>query len=439
MSDEAITTEELIGERRSKRAIEEIFTAIAPIRTHEPLRDIFTAESAGQFMERAADLTSLLSATDDYEAVLQKIDDAIMSAEAIRDEVLRQLFDEIRPVEESYRQVHLFFENAEVRDGKQRPPVDFFIFNGDSKAIEHETESESIIAIEKFIKSRNDQFNFREYICNLILPGYMKDSVRKRFEDIAHAWGLLLIGDLKDERDFDSLERQFGSDGEYQFLMRPEDRAAADVLVSTHVKLREAHSFEKGYGVRDGLYSPASVLLGGCLVRTDRVAGGGIAQGPVGMEFGKIRGVEQARIEAMISEMEHLTMKRQVVTVIRSEDNDLCFTGSRTQALDPDGPLKFSTSYRVLRYLERRIATYLRRVAEQRLTRTLVRDQIRAPIETMLEKAKKEGTIYGFDLTIDMSEDSFARGELNMDLVIAPVSPAETFNLTIDTPDYKKD
>jgi phage tail sheath protein FI len=206
------------------------------------------------------------------------------------------------------------------------------------------------------------------------------------------------------------------------------------------VKLRDKHWFEKADGESDDadLYGPTSMLFAGCLARTDRTTGGGIAQGPVGMIFGKIHGVDKARVELRISQMEHLTMDRQVVGVIRNEDNQLCFVGSRTQAEDPKGVLKFFTSYRVLRYLERRIAVYLRRVAEQKLTRDLVKEQVRNPIEEFLEDEKKKGTIYKFDLDIDMDEDKFAQGILDIKMEVLPVGPAETFELKIDVPDFKK-
>ena len=117
----------------------------------------------------------------------------------------------------------------------------------------------------------------------------------------------------------------------------------------------------------------------------------------------------------------------------------ICFVGSRSQAEDPNGVLKFFTSYRVLRYLERRIAVYLRRVAEQRLTRDLVKSQVRDPIEEFLRSEKQKGTIYDFNLDIDMAEDKFAMGVLDMGLEVLPVGPAETFNLKIDTPNFSKE
>lgn len=443
MSDDVMvkSTQDIIGTRTASKAIEEIFNVIHPAPPKTALRDIFTAETASQFRDRIANFAALLSATDNYAQALKKLDDAIAKAEAVRDEVLAQLYEKLRPIERSYRELHLFFENAEVRDGVQRPPVEFFVFNADTKAITKDTDSSTIVALDEFVQGRNDSFNFRQFICNLVVPGYVPDNVRKRLEDIANQWGMLLIGDLKDEPNFRTLSDQFRTDGgAYEFLKRPEDKAAADVVVAGYVKLRDKHWFEKADGDTEGadLFGPASMLFAGSLARTDRTTGGGIAQGPVGMIFGKIRGIDKARVEPRISQMEHLSMERQIVTIIRNEDNDLCFVGSRSQAEDPKGVLKFFTSYRVLRYLERRIAVYLRRVAEQRLTRDLVKDQVRNPIEDFLEDEKKKGTIYNFSLDIDMDEDKFAIGVLDIGLEVLPVGPAETFNLKIDTPNFSK-
>lgn len=445
MSESNVMTrsaQDIIGQRAAGKAIEEIFNVIHPAPPKTALREIFTAETASQFLTRVSNFSALLSATDTHADALKKLDGEIAKLEKIRDEVMAKLYEKVRPIERSYRMLHLFFENAEVRDSVQRPPVEFYLFNADTKAIKSDVDSSTIVAVDEFVQSRNDNFNFRQFICNFVLPGYVPDNVRKRFEDIADKWGMLLIGDLKDDRNFRTLSDGFRTDGgAYEFLKRPENKAASDVVIAGYAKLRDKHWFERADDDSDDpdLFAPASMLFAGSVARTDRSTGGGIAQGPVGMIFGKIRGIDKARIEPRISQMEHLSMERQVVSIIRNEDNDLCFVGSRSQAEDPKGVLKFFTSYRVLRYLERRIAVYLRRVAEQRLTRELVIEQVRNPIEEMLDDEKKKGTIYGFDLNIDMDEDKFAQGIMDINLEVLPVGPAETFLLKIDTPKPKKE
>lgn len=434
---QVVTAHEIIGQRRAGKAIEEIFNVIHPAPARTALAEIFSAGTAAQFLGRVASFSELLRDTDSHEQALARLDRAIEAAERVRDQVLAELYEQIRPLERSYRLLDLFFDNAEVRDQVQRPPVEFHLFNADSSAIRSDADSSTIAAVDEFVQSRNDSFNFRRFICNLVVPGWVPDRVRVRLEEIANQWGMLLVGDLRDEPSFRALSDQFRTDGgAYEFLKRAEDRAAADVVVAGWVKLRDRHWFEDGEGDAD-LYGPASLLFAGALARTDRTSGGGIAQGPVGMIFGQLRGAERARIEPRISQMEQLSMERQIVSIIRNEDNQLCFVGSRSQAQDPNGVLKFFTSYRVLRYLERRIAVYLRRVAEQRLTRDLVKEQVRNPIEEFLDSEKRKGTIYNFDLDIDMDEGKFARGVLDINLEVVPVGPAEQFVLKIDTPPFQ--
>jgi hypothetical protein len=436
MIAELMTARDIIGERPAGKAIEEIFNVIHPASPRTPLAEVFTEGAAAQFLPRVTSLSALLRETDTHEQALARLDRAIEAAERVRDAVLAELYEQLRPLERSYRLLDLFFENAEVRDPVQRPPVEFYLFNADPGAI-RDGASSTIAAVDEFVQSRNDSFNFRQFICNLVVPGYVPDRVRVRLEEIASQWGMLLVGDLRDEPSFRALSDQFRTDGgAYEFLKRAEDRAAADVVVAGWVKLRDRHWFEEGEGDAD-LYGPASLVFAGALARTDRTSGGGIAQGPVGMIFGQLRGAERARIEPRISQMEHLSMERQIVSIIRNEDNQLCFAGSRSQAQDPDGVLKFFTSYRILRYLERRIAVYVRRVAEQRLTRDLVKEQVRNPVEEFLDSEKRKGTIYNFDLEIDMDESKLARGVLDIQLEVVPVGPAEQFVLKIDTPPFQ--
>src|SRR5437870_5312165 len=82
-------------------------------------------------------------------------------------------------------------------------------------------------------------------ICNLVVPGFVPQPVREKFEDIAHAWNVLLVGDLKDEHSFDDVETGFRAYGDHEFLKRPDAKASADVVTVGYLKVRDAHWFEK--------------------------------------------------------------------------------------------------------------------------------------------------------------------------------------------------
>jgi hypothetical protein len=431
------TTEQILSNSPARELLQDIFADLHPGLTNEKrdLASIFSAQSAKEFLGQLTNFEQLISADDSYEQTVKKLQGQIDSAEGIRDQLLAQIFDQIRPIELSYRQIQLFFENSKVGDGKIRKPVELFILNADPKAMQ-DIFSMNIAALEHFIVQRNDNFNFRDDICNLVIPGYYPQSIREKFEQIANAWGMLLIGDLDDETSFKNVERNFLPGGKYEFLKRPEDQAAADVCLMGYLQVRSAHWFEKNSDVSDGLYSPPSMVFAGAVARADDAQG--MAQGPVGSRFGRVNGAAKARIEPLIGQMEHLSMERQLIPIIRDADNHLCFYGCRTQADDPYGVLKFFTSYRILRYLERCCRHYLLQVAGQVLTRDFMDQQIETPLKRLLDEQVEQGTILGYDLFVDKDSNKRMQGICDITLNVMPTGPAETFVLKIDVPEFSR-
>lgn len=430
------TTEQILSNSPARELLQDIFADLHPGLTNEKrdLASIFSAQSAKEFLGQLTNFEKLISADDTYEETVKKLQGQIDSAEAIRDQLLAQIFDQIRPLELSYRQVQLFFENSKVGDGKIRKPVELFILNADARAMK-DIFSMNVAALEHFVVQRNDNFNFRDDICNLVIPGFYAQPIREKFEQIANAWGMLLIGDLDDETSFKNVERNFLPGGKYEFLKRPEDQAAADVCLMGYLQVRSAHWFEKGES-GEGLYSPPSMVFAGAVARADDAQG--MAQGPVGSRFGRVNGAAKARIEPLIGQMEHLSMERQLIPIIRDADNHLCFYGCRTQADDPYGVLKFFTSYRILRYLERCCRHYLLQVAGQVLTREFMDQQIETPLKRLLDEQVEQGTILGYDLFVDKDSNKRMQGICDITLNVMPTGPAETFVLKIDVPEFSR-
>lgn len=419
-----------------KEILPDLHPRLAAGYSSSALTDIFTPESAGEFLNRITDFEALLAEEDSYEETLGKFQKQIDSSEQVRDEVLAKLFQELRPIESSYRQIWLFFENSVVPDGKQRQPVEFFVFNADPAAMKN-LESTTLEAISGFVKSRNDNFNFRDDICNIAVPGPIPDMVREKLEEEAWKWGMLLITDLADERSYKDVETQFRPGGQYEFLKRPDDKAASDVVMVGTLKLRDGHWFEHSRQ-GDDLYAPASLIFAGAVARTDR-ARDSVVQGPVGSKFGQIKGVEKARIECLISEMEHLSQNMQVIPIIRDADNHLCFYGCRSLADDQYGVYKFFTAYRVLAYLQRVISNKLREVAGMVLTREVLDEQVEKPLEKLLREQINLGSIMSYNLFVDKEANKRMQGICDIHLEVMPTGPAEIFRLKLDVPDFLPD
>ncbi len=420
-----------------RKVLDEIFVAIHPRLGEQKtaIETIFTPETASEFLSRLTDFESLLSDADSYDETLKKFQRQIDQAEGVRDEVMAKLFEEIRPLESSYRQIWLFFENSVVPDGKQRKPVEFFIYNADSQAM-RDRESATLEAVRRFVTGRNDNFNFRDDICNLVVPGEIPMMIREALEEEAWKWGMLLITDLGDEESYKKVVEQFRPGGRYEFLKRPEDQAASDVVMVGTLKLRDAHWFEKQSEDTDDLYAPASLIFAGAVARTDR-ARDSVVQGPIGAKFGRIKGVEKARIECLISQMELLSQEMQVIPIIRDADNHLCFYGCRSLADDKYGVYKFFTAYRVLAYLERAVSARLREIAGQVLTREFMDEEVEKPIQRLLEEQKAQGTILEYSLFVDKEYNKRMQGVCDIYLEVMPTGPAEVFRVKIDVPEFK--
>jgi Type VI secretion system, TssC, VipB len=428
------STGEILGDAPARDVLLEIFADLHPglIDENRSITSIFNPQSAREFLVQLSDVTSLLSEEDSFEDTLAKLQVQINQAEETRDQLLDQVFAQLRPIERSYRELQTFFDNTKVYDGKQRKPVELFIWNADPREMK-DVYSMTVAAVENFCKKRNDNFNFRDDICNLVIPGWTNQLVRERLESIANQWGILLITDIDDEKSFQNVERNFRPGGKYEFLKRPEDRAAADVVVMGYLQLRPKHWFEKIEN-GDDLYGPPSLAFAGAVARTDDSAG--MAQGPVGSRFGQVNGPAKARIEPLISEMEHISMERQLIPVIRDADNKLCFFGCRTLADDPYGVYKFFTSYRIIRYIERCCRHYLLQVAGQALTREFMDEAIEKPIARMLQEQVEAGTLLDYKLEIDRDANKRMQGICDVKLEIMPAGPGESFRLKIDTPEF---
>jgi Type VI secretion system, TssC, VipB len=418
-----------------RKVLDEIFVAIHPRLGEQKtaVETIFTPETASEFLLRLTDFESLLSEADSYDETLQKFQGQIDQAEKVRDEVMERLFEEIRPLESTYRQIWLFFENSVVPDGKQRKPVEFFIYNADPQSMRNR-ESATLEAIRRFVTNRNDNFNFRDDICNVVVPGEIPMMIREALEEEAWKWGMLLITDLGDEESYKKVVDQFRPGGRYEFLKRPDNQAASDVVMVGTLKLRDAHWFEKEDG--DDLYAPASLIFAGAVARTDR-ARDSVVQGPIGTKFGRIKGVEKARIECLISQMELLSQEMQVIPIIRDADNHLCFYGCRSLADDKYGVYKFFTAYRVLSYLERAVSARLREIAGQVLTREFMDEEVEKPIQRLLEEQKSQGTVLEYSLFVDKDYNKRMQGVCDIYLEVMPTGPAEVFRVKIDVPEFK--
>ena len=120
------TTHEILGSNETRDVMLEIFADLHPglIDERRPIDSIFTPNTARDFIMQLSSVTESLEESDTFDETLRKLQALIDRAEEVRDDLLEEVYEQVRPMERSYRQLQIFFENSKVYDGKQRKPVE---------------------------------------------------------------------------------------------------------------------------------------------------------------------------------------------------------------------------------------------------------------------------------------------------------------------------
>ena len=369
-----------------------------------------------------ARLEAPLSEGDSYEQTLEKIGRQIGKAEALVEDLLRQTFERIRPIEVSYRTIELFFGNAKDSEGGARRQPELYIMNADPSAVKSAT-SKTVGAVENFIRRRNDNLNFRDDVWALDVPTFLPSPVREKLEDLAALWGLLLISDLGHEKSVEHFTRSVQPGYKYEFLRHRVGNPCQHVLVAGAVRLRRPHWFEQSTEEDGGLYGPPSLAVAGLL--SDE---GGPAQSAGDAGPWPIRGCGEFRPNFKAGDLDELGMERQVIHPVRDSQSAVCLHVCPADEAPDDLPRSLFSRH-LARFLQRSIVLYLTQVSGEALTRELIETFIETPLERLLNEQVAEGIITGYRLFVDKDRSKMMEGICEIALRVEPPAPADGFVL----------
>src|SRR5215469_13762505 len=94
------STSEILGDAPAREVLLEIFADLHPglIDENRSITSIFTPQTAREFLAQLSDVTDLLNEGDTFEETLAKMQSRIDQAESMRDELLEQVFAQLRPI-----------------------------------------------------------------------------------------------------------------------------------------------------------------------------------------------------------------------------------------------------------------------------------------------------------------------------------------------------
>ena len=374
------------------------------------------------------------SEADTPEQVDAKIRAQLSRAQEMSEDLVRQIFEKVRPIERSYRAVSLFFLNAGTAEDQPEPPAELFILNCDSSAIREGQPSKTLKSAELFLQARNDRFEFRGQVSTLAVPTAVPAAARESLQDMAEKWGVLLLCQIGDERSVDAVKNNLRIGRKYEVLLRPESRDIQPLFTVGSLAVRGPHPFEQGFEAEDGLLVPPTLALAGILARMER------ERLPVGEVFlFPILGCNTSLPCFALGDLDQFGLEHQLLISVRDERNVHCLYDCRRANGATESILRTFFARRVLRFIRSSIQWQINAVEGHVLTRDFLEVAIENPIEKILRSLQDQGVIGAYQVFVDKGFEKRMQGVLDVQVKLALDELADPVTLDLSFSTFKSD
>jgi len=367
-------------------------------------------------------LEPAFSETDTWQDILARLEREIRRAEELRDELLRRVFQELRPIEQAWRSLMLFFSNLSSDEENLSSDPELHVFNIDGPNL----KPSSVDSVENFIHQRNENLAFQDDISVLVVCGLPPTRLRRRFEELAEGCGLLLLSDLGDERSWKDLAPAFLPGGKY-FFASDQGSSPPHVCGMSHFQLRPAHWFETAAD-ETGLFGPSSLAFA-AIASHPGFAG---VKRDAGWAVG---GISAVRPGVEVADTAKPPLSFPAVAVARDSSGQFCYYPCGPATGDADGILRTFRTRAVFQYLERCLSFYARQHAGGRLSRDDL-DEFENKIDAILDSLVAAGVVerYSFSF-VDKSSSRRFKGILDFHLELICISDGQPRKLTVASSD----
>ncbi len=249
---------------------------------------------------------------------IDKAKEKTSSVQSILNKNLRDIFENSRDLEKSYRSMDLFFRNAEEESIRNLHFMNL--------PLKEFTSSENSHLREGLINHFNenfDRFSLEDNYSLFVIPGYLENSL-EYWSKIASKYRITLVTDYSDEYEFESIEDKI-----------EENKIAGDArhLANTLVTCNYAVARRKNEGLEDDdLYLPMSIPLAGKMY-----SGNGI-QPSAGKKHGKIDGVLGTRLALLRTHVDKIDKMGMVPIIHEKEWGTVAMSDTTlaNESSDPD-------------------------------------------------------------------------------------------------------
>jgi hypothetical protein len=330
------------------------------------------------------------------------------TAEEVVKSNLKKAVEEIRPLEQAYRSIAMFYKNAESDKIKN-----LTIFNANIDRLKDLDNTIVIDKISEELKARHDRLDLRENYALLVIPGYLgSNKVVEKWAKIAYQNKVMLVTDFENLDKPDAVMEEFDAAN-----LTGGDIYRSNVLMTCNWLVgREKH---QDIGEEEEMYLPPSTALAGKIYSTL------IAQPTAGKMHGGINEVDGVSFPLKKGEITELE-KRGLVPMVKEWEKVMAFSAKTLYTGDDIGLQTYSV-VRVFDYVGKVIIDFLNRQAFVNWTPVVERD-LRKEISRYLESIRGSDKIIQDYNLMRLEQDPDTK-QIFIDLHITPFFPAKSFML----------
>jgi hypothetical protein len=354
-------------------------------------------------------LVDLLESSNDVSAAAATQKQKI---EQLKDANLTKILEKMRPIEKSWRELDLFYSNAQERELRQ-----LTILNADTKGDEAILVNKIGSMIDETNKSAIDQSKSYSF---LVAPGYVGQSLIEKMSAISYRNKVLFLTDYKDESSVDETVEAANEPGKPK-LGGANKEWSRTVVYANYALLREKHKQEKKL-----MFGSPSAAVAGRLYAIDN-----IAQPVAGAQFGGLKGLKGIRYrvsqeQANVLDQENLNPLTDAFGTLMPFNCATLFKGENVE-------LRQYSVIRTLDYVDRLLKHFLNQYVftsmQDSNNRLHVHRTILKMLETLQEcKILKSGRITHFDI----NDDSPDRFDIKLEVIPMYVVSAFEYTIGID-------
>jgi hypothetical protein len=325
---------------------------------------------------------------------------------------LAEAVETTRDLEQSYRNVALFFKNTESDKVKN---ISFI--NVEADQIKDLDNTRFIDAIQQELVQNYDRLDLRDNYSLLILPGYLgSNKVLEKWAKIAYENKAMLVTDFSHLDAPDDVMEMF----ELANLTGGEIHRSNVIMTANWLVGRG--KFDE-INEQDNLYVPPSGALAGKIYKTL------MSQVTAGKKFGGINEVDGVKFELKKSEIASLE-KMGLIPMVKEYGKVMAFSAKTLFNGDNIGLQTYSV-VRVFDYVTKVLMDFLNRRAFENFNANTRKDLMKQIIRFLDSITGPDKLIEDFNIR-RFEQDPLQKDRIHLDIHLKPYFPAKNFLIKMD-------